>query len=1075
MVYGLKSFIIIFVLLSMFSITQTAAFVGTGQDQVIEQHQAVSIKRQSDNKVIPEEQKLATLHAKLLPDSESLGGGIGGEYGEFGRFFAIDGDRALVGGPFLTGAGAVLVFEFDGQDWVEVDRLETSKDYPTFGIGGQIRLLGDRAVIAGSRDDSFYSGRVSVFEYDGEEWKQTAVLKSTRPWSDDAFSSAIDLSSDRIIVGSLNDRKEESGNFKVGSVSIFVLKNGEWQLEQKVWPEDVNQRTGFGTAVAISGGQLLVGGPWSDELGRNSGSVYTFHLEGDTWIHGAKLFGSDTSQGDQFGGAIVLNRGRAAIRGSSIYIFDLLESGWTETALIKPVQDTVNKYLGRLLALSGDRLAVGTDYTVEVGDTAAIIYDFDGTDWNESVRKTFPGSSKGYGINSSIVISQDHLLLGYPGNSDKGRSAGAVYSYHADGQNWSEVNKVYAKNGAAWDKFGYDVEIDGNHALVGSEGDDEVEQNSGAVYAYEFNGTSWVLLQKLKPVLEDSVYYCGSETSLFEDRLLMSCSPSGSTDPSRVFVFDFDGKRWRQTGEITPQDGSSIISFGTSVDLDQNRAAISARTSPNGYVDASVYIFDFNGSDWVQSARLDAENLSWFFEIDLDLSADRILVGAPSETVNDIFLMGSAYLYEFDGYTWNLRHKFIPPEVKNWVKYGATVSLLGDRVLIGQVQGPEMAYIYDFQNGVWSLTQTLLDPHYDGQNHSLSTAKKFYKTKFDSDLSEDRAILSSLSSYKDGYATSAFVFDFTGQKWELNTQLIPPNQLRSNGLVSSVSISGDKVIIGNSGNDDLGKSSGSAFIYGKPFYHVSGVVEGLAEENQLSMVINDGDAFSVGANGEFVYPDVILDGYDISVHVTEQPTTPSQTCIPYPEQGTIDGQDFTDLFINCETNRYSIGGSLSGLAEGSHIVLQNNEGDELVLNADGIFTFSEFLVDESDYQVSIVSLETTANKVCTLSNQSGTLSGEDVNNVDIICVDTYLVGGHVIGLEAGNQIALSINSSPDLGISENGDFVFSERIPDGANYTVRVVSQPASGQQLCSVGAGTGQVEGHDVNNVIIRCDQIDI
>ena len=53
------------------------------------------------------------------------------------------------------------------------------------------------------------------------------------------------------------------------------------------------------------------------------------------------------------------------------------------------------------------------------------------------------------------------------------------------------------------------------------------------------------------------------------------------------------------------------------------------------------------------------------------------------------------------------------------------------------------------------------------------------------------------------------------------------------------------------------------------------------------------------------------------------------------------------------TPTYSVGGTLSGLASGKHLVLQNNNADDLTLSADGSFTFATKLADGAAYSVTV--------------------------------------------------------------------------------------------------------------------------
>jgi len=80
---------------------------------------------------------------------------------------------------------------------------------------------------------------------------------------------------------------------------------------------------------------------------------------------------------------------------------------------------------------------------------------------------------------------------------------------------------------------------------------------------------------------------------------------------------------------------------------------------------------------------------------------------------------------------------------------------------------------------------------------------------------------------------------------------------------------------------------------------------------------------------------------------------------------------------------------------------------------------------------------------------------------------TYTLGGTVIGLNAGNQVALS-NTSDPLMITSNGSFSFGSPMPRNSNYVVTVVTQPVG--QVCTVSNGTGSGMVANVSNVVVTC-----
>ena len=82
---------------------------------------------------------------------------------------------------------------------------------------------------------------------------------------------------------------------------------------------------------------------------------------------------------------------------------------------------------------------------------------------------------------------------------------------------------------------------------------------------------------------------------------------------------------------------------------------------------------------------------------------------------------------------------------------------------------------------------------------------------------------------------------------------------------------------------------------------------------------------------------------------------------------------------------YTIGGTVTGLAIGNTLTLQNNASDDLTVNSDGSFTFATVLVDGSTYAVTVLSQPNARNQICTVNNGNGQLNGADVVDISINC------------------------------------------------------------------------------------------
>src|SRR5690606_19725349 len=104
-----------------------------------------------------------------------------------------------------------------------------------------------------------------------------------------------------------------------------------------------------------------------------------------------------------------------------------------------------------------------------------------------------------------------------------------------------------------------------------------------------------------------------------------------------------------------------------------------------------------------------------------------------------------------------------------------------------------------------------------------------------------------------------------------------------------------------------------------------------------------------------------------SVTVLTNPQSPNQTCTVSNGSGVNISANVTNIAVSCVKN-YSIGGTVSGLAIGNTVLLQNNSGNDLMVNSDGVFIFNADQVDGSNYAVSVLTQPSNPNQTCTVIN-----------------------------------------------------------------------------------------------------------
>ena len=144
--------------------------------------------------------------------------------------------------------------------------------------------------------------------------------------------------------------------------------------------------------------------------------------------------------------------------------------------------------------------------------------------------------------------------------------------------------------------------------------------------------------------------------------------------------------------------------------------------------------------------------------------------------------------------------------------------------------------------------------------------------------------------------------------------------------------------------------------------------------------------------------------------------------------------------------------------------MQNNGGDDLSVDSDGNFSFSQELQSGTDFFVTVAAQP--VGQVCIIGNGAGTVDNADVSTVTLECFSVFSVGGVVNGLVG--QVTLQNQGADDLTLTENGSFTFPRLMFDGSEYFVSVLQQP-DGQE-CVVVGGAGNLSGANVTSVEVNC-----
>ncbi len=309
---------------------------------------------------------------------------------------------------FGFNAGAAYVYRFDGSRWVEEQKLFSHDPVPSDEFGTNVCVREDLIVVSSRLGDHFPrnqidAGTAYVFRYDGNAWHEEQKLLGGSAPSGSEFGSALAISDDRskIFIGARFDNGASSGS---GNLRIFQRNGNAWELRQLLAPPDGAPLDEFGFSASASGDFLLVGARQNDSQAPDGGAVYAYRFDGISYTEEQRLTRSNPMKESDFGISLEV-LGNIAVIGARN----------DDDACSDPAQTRCD---------SG----------------AVLLYEYTGNTWAEKkkILPTLPETREKFG--TDVSFDGKTLVVGAPGNRTIAHTAGAVYTFSANGLARGNVN-----------------------------------------------------------------------------------------------------------------------------------------------------------------------------------------------------------------------------------------------------------------------------------------------------------------------------------------------------------------------------------------------------------------------------------------------------------------------------------------------------------------------------------------------------------------------------------------------------------------------------------------------------------
>ena len=625
-----------------------------------------------------------------------------------------------------------------------------------------------------------------------------------------------------------------------------------------------------------------------------------------------------------------------------------------------------------------------------------------------------------------------------------------------------------ASNTDAEDSFGRKVAVSGDTVVVGAHSEDSnasgvngdqtnnLASGAGAVYVFVRTAGAWSQQAYLKASNTDVQDYFGTSVAISGDTVVVGAyfedsfatgvngiqTNNATTNAGAAYVFVRSGSSWSQQAYLKASNTGFQDTFGYSVAISDDTIVVGAtgedsssfgvNQASNNLAESSgaAYVFVRTAGSWSQQAYLKASNTDSYDQFGdvVAVSGDTVVVGAYSEssnasgingdqTNNAASWAGAVYVFVRTAGTWNQQAYLKASNTEADDQFGRSVGVSGNTIVVGAIgEGSDAIGV-------------------DGSQNNNRTSE----------------------------AGAAYVFVRTDDNWNQQAYLKASNTDSNDHFGRSVSVSGDMVVIGASAEDSIASGidgdqadnastdAGAAYLFAR---------DGDIWHQQSYLKASNSSIFTYfGFSVAISEATVVVGAYGERSNATGINGDQSNSSVIAAGAAYVFE---TPVF-------YAVGGFASGLA-GDGLVLRNNDGDDLAVEADGNFTFSTFAQTGSAYAVSVLTQPSNPSQTCTVTNGSGTVTSGNVTNVAVTCVtNTYTVGGIVSGL-SGSGLVLRNNNGDDLSVAADGAFAFTTPVASGDDYAVTVFTQPSTLSQTCTVSNGGGTVTSANISNIQVFC-----
>ena len=523
--------------------------------------------------------------------------------------------------------------------WIEVYEYNTESQSwmilgsPIIGLansksGERSTISGDGNTVSSSTDqydnDNSY---VDIYKFNGTDWVSTS--KVYLPTLQGAARSI--LSQDGTKITFSIDQDVEEGAFNKGSVSVYdlvsrfkpstpnisasTIKNITEEIFLSGTDLDFDTLTGEIVSNPTNGTVSLEGkyATYAPNQGFTGQDTFTYKFNDgvldsnistvtitvfDAFVNTARQVGNTIKslESDFNTNMVTTNKDGSIIAVSSeggfVRVYKNIEGTWTQLGSVISEEYSSSDLGDGKLSMNNDgtRISIG-DYNNEFVN----VYDFIDDSWVQVGNKIESfDSGDGFGYPPSLSGDGSVLLSSGFESDINGDNSGAVYAYKFDGVNWVQLGQtIYGEEG---DSIGYDAQINNDGTIIAM-----ASYDNSYVKVFEYNSETQLWEQLGSNIVGEIEYIDISN----DGKTILIIDPSNTdSGAAHIFKYDNDTSDWVAKGS-TIYGVPDVKFYYASIDGSGNTVSLASYNSYDLGDKTNIglirnYTFDTDSSDWTQ-------------------------------------------------------------------------------------------------------------------------------------------------------------------------------------------------------------------------------------------------------------------------------------------------------------------------------------------------------------------------------------------------------------------------------------------------------------------------------------------